>query len=130
MEDPRPLRITKSDPKRLSIEWSDGLLSSWTAPQLRNACACAHCVDELTGSQRYDTSQTSPDLTTTEVRLMGHYALAIEFSDNHATGIFPFRRLRELHSDAPVEPRGDVVPRGSLDESQNGRADAPQAEDA
>jgi DUF971 family protein len=108
MDQPRPLKITKSDPKRLSIEWSDGRESTWSAVELRNACPCAHCIDEHTGVQRYDASRTPADLTTTDVRLMGHYALAIEFADRHATGIFPFRMLRALDDARESGP----VPRG------------------
>ncbi|MHC4378933.1 MAG: DUF971 domain-containing protein [Planctomycetota bacterium] len=112
MEEPRPLKITKSDPTRLAIEWSDGRESVWSAVELRNACPCAHCVDEHTGVQRYDASRTPADLTTTDVRLMGHYALAIEFSDRHVTGIFPFRMLHQLaqaSADGPL-PRGTELP--------------------
>jgi DUF971 family protein len=92
---PDPRKITRSDPRRISIEWGDGTLSDFTAPTLRSLCPCAACVDELTGVRRLDPATVSPDLTQVEVRLVGNYALAIRFSDGHGTGIYPFAMLWE-----------------------------------
>ena len=90
----QPRVITKSDPTLVVIEWQDGATTSLAAVELRNLCPCANCVDELTGRQRYDRSSTPPDIETTHVGLVGHYALSINFSDGHDTGIFTYRMLR------------------------------------
>ena len=90
----QPRVITKSDPTRLVVEWADGGRTELTAVELRNLCPCANCVDEHTGRQRYDRSSTPADLETRHVSLVGHYALAIGFSDGHDTGIFTYRQLR------------------------------------
>ncbi len=89
----QPKVITKSDPTRLVIEWTDGETTERSAAELRNLCPCAFCVDEHTGIQRYDTESTAADLETRNVRLVGHYALAIGFSDGHDLGIFPWQLL-------------------------------------
>ncbi len=94
--DPQPRTITKSDPARLVIEWSDGATHDLPAPTLRDACPCARCVDEHTGAQRYDAKTTSDDLRTSNVELCGNYALSIDFSDGHNTGIFTWTRLRQM----------------------------------
>ncbi|QDU69622.1 DUF971 domain-containing protein [Engelhardtia mirabilis] len=90
----RPRVITKSDPTKLAIEWADGGSTTFTAVELRNLCPCAHCVDEHSGIRRHDAATTPADLTTRDVALVGHYALSIDFSDGHSTGIFPYRMLR------------------------------------
>lgn len=91
----RPKVITKSDPTRVTIEWADGHTSELSARALRDMCPCAHCVDEVTGRPIHDPSTTDPNIRTTDVSLVGLYALSIAFSDGHHTGIYPFRMLRE-----------------------------------
>jgi DUF971 family protein len=92
---PQPLRITKSDPTQIEIEWDDGRKTVLSARELRSLCPCAGCVDELTGIRRHDPASVPVDLLQTEVRLVGNYAIAIRFSDGHATGIYTFPMLRE-----------------------------------
>jgi len=90
-----PRRITRSDPTRLEVEWDDGRVSAFTPAELRIACPCARCVDELSGRRILDPRTVAPDLQQVDVRLVGNYGLAIRFSDGHDTGIYPFRFLRE-----------------------------------
>jgi len=89
-----PRVITKSDPALLVIEWADDAETTLTAPQLRAICPCANCVDELTGRRVHDPASVPPDLLTESVTLVGHYALAIRFTDGHDTGIYTFDHLR------------------------------------
>ncbi|MDP6519034.1 MAG: DUF971 domain-containing protein [Planctomycetota bacterium] len=95
-----PKVITKSDPARISIAWADGQSSSYSAAELRRICPCAHCVDELTGRKLLDPKTVPQDLLHRQVRLVGRYALGIEFSDGHQTGLYQFDFLR---SHAPVD---------------------------
>jgi DUF971 family protein len=90
----RPKVITKSDPTRLVIEWADGVETTLTAPELRSLCQCANCVDEVTGQRTHDPASVPSDLLTDSVTLVGHYALAIRFTDGHDTGIYTFDHLR------------------------------------
>ncbi len=90
-----PRVITKSDPTRVSIEWSDGHSTVYTARELRQICPCAGCVDELTGKRTHDPTTVPGDMVTQNVALVGNYAITIRFSDGHETGIYPFRMLRE-----------------------------------
>lgn len=95
-----PLKITRSDPTKLVIEWDDARRTTYTAPELRGLCPCAACVDELSGIRRHDPASVPPDLVHDDVRLVGNYAITIRFSDGHATGIYPFRMLREHGSES------------------------------
>ncbi len=95
-----PRVITRSDPTRVTIEWADGRVSTYPAPYLRGICPCAECVDEASGVRVHDPASVPPDLVQTGVELVGHYALAIRFSDGHGTGIFTFRMLREADPEA------------------------------
>ncbi len=65
---------------------------------MRLACACAECVDEWSGQARLDPNSVPADVAPVRVQPVGRYAIQIEWSDGHSTGIYPFRRLRELAS--------------------------------
>jgi len=91
-----PTRIAQRGPRALEIVWSDGLESVYAVRDLRLACACAHCVDEWTGEGRLDPASVPEDVHPLRIDPVGRYAIQIEWSDGHATGIYPFRRLREL----------------------------------
>jgi len=91
----QPLVIRKRDPSRLEIDWADGHKTVYTAAQLRGLCPCAGCVNEVTGVRVHDPHSVPADLTQSGVRFVGNYAITLEFSDGHHTGIFPFRYLRD-----------------------------------
>jgi len=63
---------------------------------LRLACACALCVDEWTGEETLDPAAVPEDIRPTRVKSVGRYAIGIDWSDGHETGIYPFERLRGL----------------------------------
>ena len=97
-----PTRIGRRDPARIVVEWSDGHTSDYSAAQLRRLCPCAHCIHELTGRALLDPASVPDDLTHSDVRLVGNYAITVQFADGHATGIYPFPYLRE-HDPAPLD---------------------------
>ena len=91
----RPRVITRSDPAKVEIEWDDGHTTVYDAAQLRAICPCAQCVDELTGRRIHDPASVPADLRQSNLTMVGNYAVAMQFSDGHHTGIYPFRMLRE-----------------------------------
>jgi ATP-binding protein involved in chromosome partitioning len=93
-----PTAIRQKGPRELAISWADGHESVYDVRELRLACACAHCIDEWTGQNRLDPVSVPEDVRPESVRSVGRYALQIDWSDGHTTGIYPFRRLRELGS--------------------------------
>lgn len=91
-----PARIAQKGPRTLSITWADGVESDYDVRALRLACACAQCVDEWSGAGRLDPAAVPEDVHPLRIEGVGRYALQISWSDGHASGIYPFRRLREL----------------------------------
>ena len=82
----------------------DGLLVEWDAAghqylyparSLRLACACAACVEEMSGRPLLDPSSIPPDVRPVSIALVGSYGLRINWSDGHGTGIYTFDRLLE-----------------------------------
>jgi ATP-binding protein involved in chromosome partitioning len=91
-----PRKIAQKGPRELSILWADGAESVYSVRALRLACSCASCVDEWTGENRLDPSTVPEDVQPLRIESVGRYAIQIDWSDGHATGIYPFRRLRAL----------------------------------
>ena len=85
----------------------DGLLIEWDAAEhqafypardLRLACPCAACVDEMSGRPLLDPAAVPPDIRPVSVALVGAYGLRVQWSDGHGTGIYTFQRL---HASCP-----------------------------
>jgi len=91
-----PSEIRQSGPSELTIRWGDGVESTYSVRALRLACACAVCVDEWTGEYKLDPAKVPQDIRPTRIESVGRYAIGIQWSDGHDTGIYPFDRLREL----------------------------------
>ncbi len=90
-----PRVITRSDPTEIRIEWVDGHETVYSAQQLRAICPCARCVDEMSGVRTHDPASVPAELTQKDLTMVGNYAISMQFSDTHNTGIFPFSMLRE-----------------------------------
>ena len=90
-----PVEIRQHGPDELRIRWSDGAENHFPVRELRLACSCAHCVDEWTGAERLDPSSVPEDVRPVKIQPVGRYGIQIEWSDEHSTGIYSFRQLRE-----------------------------------
>ena len=89
-----PLEIVGLLRSTLTIEWEDGHSTVYSARELRIRCRCAECVEEMTGRPLLDPSSVAPDVRARAIRVVGQYAIQIEWSDNHKSGIYTFRLLR------------------------------------
>jgi len=94
--DASPSDIRRAGPDTLEIEWTDGSTSAFKVFDLRVACPCAQCVDELTGIRRLDPATVPAGVKPVRIRSVGNYAIQITWSDGHDTGIYSFARLRRL----------------------------------
>jgi ATP-binding protein involved in chromosome partitioning len=91
-----PTAIRQKGPRELAIAWGDGRESVLSVRELRLACGCASCVDEWSGEGRLDPASVPADVHPRRIAPVGRYGIQILWSDGHETGIYPFRRLREL----------------------------------
>ena len=91
-----PTDIRQAGPKTLGITWDDGSESLYDVLELRLACPCANCIDEMTGAARLDPATVPADVKPLSVKSVGNYAISIRWSDGHDTGIYSFDRLKEL----------------------------------
>ena len=91
-----PAKISPAGAERVEIEWSDGRKSSYDPRELRLACPCAACVDEVTGRRQLKLEWLKPDTRASSITPVGRYALHIAWSDGHNTGLYGFDYLRKL----------------------------------
>lgn len=123
---PTPRKLDLKKDQRLRIVWDDGSEGLFPIAFLRQMCPCAACKilregrdphqlfrpatpDEM-GEAEPETPKKSLSLsvlpknftsgedavTVTNAELVGNYALKLEFSDGHTSGIYSWQYLREL----------------------------------
>jgi ATP-binding protein involved in chromosome partitioning len=84
----------RRDPRTLSVLWEDGQRNNFDVRDLRLACRCALCVEELSGRPLLDPKSVRPDVTPRTITSVGNYAIQVNWSDGHSTGIYSFESLR------------------------------------
>lgn len=99
-----PTRIQQHDLRTLAIDWADGVESLIDVRALRLACGCAVCVDEWSGEPLLAPESVPADVAPLGIQPVGRYAIQIQWSDGHDTGIYPFERLRGLSDQGRLEP--------------------------
>lgn len=88
----------------VDVTWSDGHTSHYDFPFLRDRCPCAMCNDEREKKYQDKAKGINADLlpmykprvTAKAANAVGNYAIHIDFSDGHSTGIYSFGHLREI----------------------------------
>ena len=91
-----PTQLQKEGTETFRIVWDDQHASSYAFRYLRQNCQCALCIDEWTGKDILEKEKIAQNLQGLHVALVGQYALRIDFSDGHNTGIFTFKHLRKI----------------------------------
>jgi prepilin-type processing-associated H-X9-DG protein len=98
---PASLKVHVSTGEGVEVVWADGHVSRYTFPYLRDNCPCASCNDErekkaTAGSTASAFPMFKPRITAKTAKAVGNYAIQIDYSDGHATGIYSFVHLREI----------------------------------
>lgn len=100
------IAISKS--KGIKIDWKDGHRSEYTLGYLRDECPCATCtgahgtVPQKTNYAAEETKPANPfkmyapTLKMLKVEEVGAYAIQIQWSDGHGSGIYSFDHLRRI----------------------------------
>jgi ATP-binding protein involved in chromosome partitioning len=91
-----PSAIEQAGPDTLRIRWGDGHESVYPVRNIRLSCRCAHCIEETTGVPLLDPDSVPADVRPVHIAGVGRYAIRIEWSDGHDTGIYPFDNLRSI----------------------------------
>jgi DUF971 family protein len=119
-----PVKLNLKKDEKLEIEWRDGRRSTYPIAYLRSMCPCASCKAVRGGYEGHPpaigavpppeqhpkrTSLTilpgnyAQPLSAVKAELVGNYALRIDWSDNHGSGIYSFEYLREIDPTASAD---------------------------
>jgi DUF971 family protein len=103
---PNDVEVHVSTGAGVDIVWSDGHHSHYGFDYLRDLCPCALCDDERRKKQ--DLAARTPNAPVAALPMfkprpgarsakpVGNYALQIDFTDGHATGIYSYDYLRSI----------------------------------
>jgi len=92
---PIPTDIRRLGRRGLEIVWSDGHRSEYTNHHLRHHCPCASCRGHAARPLPV-VGQGVEELYPVQMGVVGRYAISIQWSDGHDTGIYSYRTLREV----------------------------------
>ena len=90
-----PQRIHRGE-REIVVTWDANHGASYPARDLRLACPCAQCVEEMTGRPLLDPHSVPDDVRALAIGLVGSYAIRIDWSDGHGTGIYTYELLAAL----------------------------------
>jgi ATP-binding protein involved in chromosome partitioning len=93
----------------LVIWWNDGNCSEYDVRELRLCCPCASCVNEWTGEKILRPERVPRNVHPLRLHSVGRYAMGIQWSDGHSTGIYSYDYLRSL---SPPSRNPDRPPSG------------------
>jgi DUF971 family protein len=117
---PTAVKIHVSTGAGVDITWADGHSSHYDFPYLRDACPCASCNDEREKKAEAERKETEsgqahaapsavampatsamfpmfkPKARAQSAASVGSYAIQINFSDGHNTGIYSYDQLRSI----------------------------------
>jgi DUF971 family protein len=101
-----PEHIAISRSKGIKIDWKDRHRSEYSLAYLRDECPCASCTGAH-GTEPQKTNYATPQpanpfqmytpaLKMLNVEEVGAYAIRIDWSDGHGSGIYSFDHLRRI----------------------------------
>jgi len=93
---PKPTDLAFDNDGQLLVRWDDGKESRFAPRWLRARCPCAECVEEWSGRRVVGDAQVRDDIRPRGMHQVGRYAMQIEWSDGHNSGIYSWEYLLKL----------------------------------
>jgi len=96
---PAPSSLTLLSGRALRVEWPGEPAAEVPVWFLRARCPCERCRGDREAAARsrlHVMRGTGEAVHATGARLVGSYAVELDFTDGHRTGFFTFRQLRAL----------------------------------
>jgi len=93
-----PIGFQRKNDRELIVVWSDRKRSSFEVRELRLNCPCAVCVNEWTGKKMLRSDDVPENVRPLRIFSVGRYAMGIEWSDGHSTGIYGYDYMRRLEA--------------------------------
>ncbi len=97
---PKPTDLAFDKDGQLLVRWDDGKESKFAPKWLRARCPCAGCVEEWSGKRVVGDGQVREDVRARGMNQIGRYAMQIEWTDGHNTGIYSWDYLLKLRNES------------------------------
>jgi DUF971 family protein len=104
-----PLEIKRHAQDSIELRWSDGHISLYPNRYLRENCPCAGCR-EGHAPRRTLPVLGGKQIHALQITTVGRYAIRIDWSDQHANGIYSYETLRALCPCDACQPTGNAAP--------------------
>jgi DUF971 family protein len=108
-----PAKLDLKRDEKLEILWTDGTRSVYTLSYLRSMCPCAICKTVREGRDPHNIvapadqpakklslnilpGNYSKPLSVLKAQMVGNYAIQIDWSDEHGSGIYSFEYLKSI----------------------------------
>lgn len=91
---PLPTEIRRLGVDALVVSWSDGHQAEYGNRYLRDHCPCAECREHP--RRGLPVRGQGEGVYAVQIGLVGRYAISIQWSDGHDSGIYSYRLLRDL----------------------------------
>jgi DUF971 family protein len=92
------LKLEKA--RQLEVDWDDGTQSIYPIAYLRKFCPCAACKVDRENQKKSRlhvmSSFSEGPVTVSSAEKVGNYALKLNWSDGHASGIYSYEYLRDI----------------------------------
>jgi DUF971 family protein len=98
---PKPTALAFDGEGTLLVRWDDGRESKFPPKWLRSRCPCAECVEEWSGRRMVGEAQIKDDVKPRGMNEVGRYAMQVEWSDGHSTGIYSWDYLLKIRDEQP-----------------------------
>jgi DUF971 family protein len=98
---PKPTDLAFDTDGNLLVRWNDGKESNFPPRWLRARCPCAECVEEWSGKRVVGDEQVKADVKPQGMNEVGRYAMQVEWSDGHSTGIYSWDYLLKIRDEQP-----------------------------
>ncbi len=104
-----PTTIRRVGKESVEIVWSDGHRSVYVNRYLRDNCPCAGCR-EGQPKRLLPVLGNPGELYPVQIGIVGRYAISIQWSDRHDTGIYSYETLRALCPCEQCQPAAGQEP--------------------
>ena len=84
------------DAAHIRLKFIDGKEVILDNRQVRLACQCAVCINEMTGKKILNPAKIRLDIAPKEITPLGNYAIGIHWNDGHSSGIYPYSLFQQL----------------------------------
>jgi DUF971 family protein len=100
-----PVSIKRTSDNYLKISWNDGHSTRFPLTYLRDRCPCAVCSGESDLFGRIMMPANKPEdgegkYRLAQIKLVGNYAMTLEWGDGHSNGIYSWRFIEELERES------------------------------